>query len=166
MKRFYFVILFLILPLLVFSQNEKLKVVFIYNFTKYISWPAGQDQGDFIIGVLGSSAMSQELAGYVASRKVGTRSIKVVDFASAGGLQSCHLVYVPGSQNGSLGSVISKYKQQPVVVVADNPGAIDGGAAINFIFEEGKQKFEVRKTNLEKNGLKVNSELLKMGVEK
>lgn len=166
MKRLYFVFLFLILPLLVFSQNEKLKVVFIYNFTKYISWPAAQNQGDFIIGVLGSPAMSKELASYVASRKVGTRSIKVVDFASSGGLQNCHLVYVPGSQNGSLGSVIAKYKQQPVVVVADNPGAIDVGAGINFIVDGGKQKFEVRKTNLEKNGLKVNSELVNMGIAK
>jgi hypothetical protein len=165
-KKLYFVILLLTLPLLVLSQNEKLKVVFIYNFTKYISWPAAQNQGDFIIGVLGSPTMSKELAGYVASRKVGTRSIKVVDFASAGGLQSCHLVYVPGSQNGSLGSVVVKYKTKPVVVVADNPGAIDGGAGLNFILDGGKQKFEFRKTNLEKNGLKVNSELLKMGIEK
>ena len=165
MKKIFLVISLTILPLLVFSQNEKLKAVFIYNFTKYISWPAGQS-GDFTIGVLGSPAMSQELKGYVASRKVGTMSIKVVDFASAGALQNCHLVYIPASNNGSLGSVISKYKTSPVVVVADSPGSIDSGAGINFIVDGGKQKFEVRKANLEKNGLKVNSELLKMGIVK
>ncbi len=164
MKKLYFVILFLLLPSLVFSQNEKLKAVFIYTFTKYISWPT--QGGDFTIGVLGSPAMSNELKGYVASRKVGTQSIKVVDFASAGALQNCHLVYVPASNNGSLGSVIAKYKTKPVVVVADSPGSIDKGAGINFIVDGGKQKFEVRETNLKKNGLKVNSELIKMGIAK
>ena len=166
MRKVVFLIIVLFISISSFSQNEKLKVVFIYNFTKYISWPAAQSQGDFVIGVLGSSAMSSALQAYVGSRKVGTRSIKVVDFASAGGLQNCHIVYVPGSQNGSLGSVISKYKSQPVVVVADSPGAIGSGAAINFVMAGGKQNFEVSKGNLEKNGLKVNSQLLDLGITK
>jgi len=165
-KRVFLVITILLLSLQVFSQNEKLKVVFIYNFTKYISWPAAQSQGDFVIGVLGSPTMSKELVAYAGNRKVGTRSIKVVDFASAGSMQNCHIVYVPGSKNGSLGSVIAKYQQKAVVVVADSPGAINNGVAINFVFVGGKQQFEVKKSNLEKNGLKVNSQLLKLGIEK
>ncbi|RLD78404.1 MAG: hypothetical protein DRJ10_10405, partial [Bacteroidetes bacterium] len=116
-----------------FSQNEKQKVIFIYSFTKYISWPAGSNQGDFIIGVLASPTMSKELKIIASKRKVGMRSIKILDFASAGSMRDCHIVYVPKSRAGDLGNVIEKYKQKAVVVVADAPGSVQKGAAINFI---------------------------------
>ena len=61
MRRIYLIIIILFISLSGFSQNEKKKGIFIYSFTKYIRWPAGLSQGDFIIGVFGSPAMSAEL---------------------------------------------------------------------------------------------------------
>jgi len=166
MKRKCLVILILLISISGFSQNEKLKVTFIYNFTKYISWPAELSQGNFIIGVFGSPEMSGELKSVAETRKVGTRSIEVLDFASVGGLQKCHLVYVPENKKADLDKVLEKYNSQAVVVVADVAGSIQKGAAINFIMVDGKQNFEVRKANVEKNGIKVSSQLLNLGVEK
>jgi len=166
MKKISSIFVLLLISLSVFSQNEKLKVTFIYNFTKYISWPAELSTGNFIIGVFGSPAMSGELKAVAETRKVGTRSIEVVDFASLGALQKCHMVYVPESKKAELDKVIEKYDAQAVVVVADVPGAVLKGAAINFIMVDGKQNFEVRKANVEKNGIKVSSQLLNLGVEK
>ena len=65
-----------------------------------------------------------------------------------------------------LDKVIEKYNSQAVVVVADTPGAVQKGAAINFVVADGKQNFEVRKANVEKNGIKVSSQLLNLGIEK
>lgn len=166
MKKVCLATIAILISVFSFSQNEKQKVIFIYSFTKYISWPAGQSQGDFIIGVLSSPAMSKELNIIAAKRKVGIRSIKVLDFASVNSLQDCHIIYVPKNKIGELTSVIQKYKQKAVVVVANSPGAVQKGAAINFILVAGKQKFELRKANVEKNGLKINSQLLKLGIEK
>lgn len=166
MRIIYLAIISILISVSGFSQNEKLKVVFIYNFTKYISWPAANSQGDFIIGVLGSPSLSSELKSYAGNRKVGTRNIQVIDFASAGGLQNCHIVYVSPEKSGDLAAVIGKYKSQAVIVVADTPGAIAKGAAINFVVAGGKQNFELSKANIEHNGIKVNSQLLDLGIQK
>ncbi len=166
MKKISSVIIILFISLSGFSQNEKLKVTFIYNFTKYISWPAELSQGNFIIGVYGSPAMSGELKAVAETRKVGTRSIEVLDFSSLSGLLKCHMVYVPENKKAELDKIIEKYNSQAVVVIADTPGAVQKGAAINFILVDGKQNFEVRKANVEKNGIKVSSQLLNLGVEK
>ena len=166
MRRICLGILILLITHSLFSQNDKIKVTFIYSFTKYISWPADQSQGNFIIGVYGSPSMSAELKSISGTRKVGTRSIEVVDFASVAGLQKCHIIYVPDNKKADLDKVIEKYNPQAVVVVTDIAGAIQKGAAINFVMVDGKQNFEVRKDNVEKNGIKLNSELLKLGVEK
>lgn len=166
MKKIGLIIIIFLISISVFSQNAKQKVMFIYSFTKYISWPVGSNQGDFIIGIFGSPAISKELKIIAAKRKVGIRNIKVLDFSSLNSLQNCHIIYVAANKNADLSKVIQKYKQQAVVVVADTPGAIQKGAAINFAFIGGKQKFELRKTNIEKNGLKVNSQLINLGIEK
>jgi hypothetical protein len=166
MKRICFGIIYLLISFSVYAQNEKTKASFIYNFTKYISWPDDASQGNFVIGVYGSPAMSDELKAIAGTRKVGTRSIDVLDFASVGSMQKCHLVYVPDGKKADLDKVIEKFRPQPVVVVSDVAGAILKGGAINFIMVDGKQNFEVKKDNVEKNGIKVNSQLLNLGVER
>ncbi len=147
-----------------FSQNEILKASFIYNFSKYISWPSSS--GDFKIGVIGSPSMSTELKKIAQKRKVGSRNIKVLDFSSYTSIVNCNILYISSSKKSQLSKAILKVSLQPVVVISDSPGSISKGAGINFIVSGGKQKFEIRKKNVEKNGVKMNSALLKLGINK
>jgi len=147
-----------------YSQNEKLKSVFMYNFAKYISFPS--KSGDFIIGVMGSPKLSAELKKIALKRKVGSRSIKVLSFSSYSSIKKCNILYISNSKKSQLSNSLKKVSLLPVVVVADSPGSIQKGAGLNFVVSGGKQKFEVRKKNVEKNGIKINSALLKLGVNK
>ena len=147
-----------------FSQNEKIKTVFIYNFTKYISWPQSENSGDFKIGVLGSSAMSNSLNALSQKKMVGNRKIKVLSFNSVDAVQKCHILFVSDTKNSQLSKVIAKVRLLPIVVVTESSGSIQKGAGINFKEVGGKQKFEIKKSAVEKNGIKVNSALLKLGV--
>jgi hypothetical protein len=55
------------------AQDEKFKAIFIYNFTKYINWPASE--GDFVINVLGDEAITREM-GEIATKKTVGNSVK------------------------------------------------------------------------------------------
>ncbi|MBN2756809.1 MAG: YfiR family protein [Bacteroidales bacterium] len=165
MKRIILVLIsLLIISINSFSQNEKLKAVFMYNFSKYISWP--NNSGDFIIGVMGSSEMISELNIIAQKRKVGNRTIKVLDFSSYENIKNCNILYISDSKKSQLSKSILKVSLQPVVVVSDSPGSINKGAGINFVIDDGKQKFEIKKQNVEKNGIVVNSALLNLGIKK
>jgi len=166
MRKISLIILLSIISVYGFSQNAKQKVIFIYSFTKYISWPAGNNQGDFLIGIYGNPEVSKELKIIAAKRKVGIRNIKVLDFSSIGNLQNCHIVYVAANKISDLSKIISNYNQKATIVVTNTSGAIQKGAGINFLMVGGKQKFEIRKANIEKNGLKVNSQLINLGIVK
>ena len=147
-----------------YAQNEKIKSVFMYNFSKYISWP--NKSGDFIIGVMGSPKLTTELKKIAQKRKVGSRSIKVLSFSSFSSIKKCNILYISNSKKSQLSKSLIKVSLQPVVVVADSPGSIQKGVGLNFVVVGGKQKFEVRKKNVEKNGIKINSALLKLGINK
>lgn len=147
-----------------FSQNEKLKTVFMYNFAKYISFPS--KSGDFVIGIMGSPKLVAEMKKIAQKRKVGSRTIKVLSFSSSATIKKCNILYISNSKRSQLSNSLKKVSLLPVVVVADSPGSIQKGAGLNFVISGGKQKFEIRKGNVEKNGIKVNSALLKLGINK
>ncbi len=150
----------------IFSQNENVKAVFIYNFTKYISWPKSESSGDFTIGVLGNPAMVSSLNALASKKRVGTRKIKILNFNSYNAIQKCHILYIGNAKKSQISNALTKVSLLPVVVVTDSPGLIEKGSGINFVEVGGKQKFEIKKATVEKKGIKVNSALLQLGIKK
>lgn len=145
------------------AQNEKFKALFLYNFTKYIDWPASYKQGDFVIGVLGNSPIVNELKIVSSKKQVGGQSIVVKKFANPAQIDKCHVLFIPSYKSGSLRAVLANLKEKNTLVVTDGNNLVQQGAGINFIETSGKQGFEIKKHNIESKGLKVSGSLLSLG---
>jgi hypothetical protein len=147
-----------------FAQSEKLHTVFIYNFTKHIEWPQEYRQGDFIIGVLGSSPIVAELEQLASTRSVAGQKIVIEKFKNADEITKCHIIYIPQSKSDEIDAVISAVKDFSTLIVTDKKGMARAGAAINFIVEGSKQKFELKRSNATKYGLKISSDLERLAI--
>jgi len=147
-----------------YAQNEKFKALFMYNFTKYIEWPATQRQGDFIIGVLGNAALTKELETIAGKQKVGTQSIVVKTFASVDDIDNCSILFVPAGKSSQMGMVVSKLGSKSILIITDKEGLAKQGACINYVMDGDKLKYEVNKSNIEKKGLTVSNALLALGI--
>jgi YfiR/HmsC-like len=146
----------------VFAQSEKFQALFIYNFTKYIEWPTNGNQ-EFVIGVLGNDIITNELRNVAANKKVGNQNITVKTFSSKDELSSCNIIYIPSNKNNNLDEVLAKANNN-TLIVTDKKGAAKQGSAINFVIVDGKQKFEINSNNISKRGLKVDPNLLNLGI--
>lgn len=147
-----------------YSQNEKFKAIFIYNFTKNIEWPKNMRQGNFVIGVLGSEAMQKELQLLAQHKKIGFQPIKVRYFSNINKLDNrCHVIYLPDKQSKYLPQALEKVKKSYTLVVGDKKGLAKKGAGINFYRDGTKMKFEISRRNIEQQGLKVSSKLIQLG---
>ncbi len=147
------------------SLNYKLESVFIYNFTKYIDWPADKQTGIFIIGVFGQSPLTDELGKFVTTKKVGELSIVVKVISNMADVAQCHIIYVPVEQNGKLWEISAACKGKPTLIVTEKPGMITRGAGISIFLDEDddyKTKFELNKTAITSNGMLVSSNLLNL----
>jgi hypothetical protein len=165
MKKFLFVLCFIIFEMhSVYAQSEKFKALFMYNFTKYIEWPASERQGDFIIAILGASPMSKELEIIAGKQKVGSQSILVKTFNSVDDISNCNILYIPASKSTSLAQVIEKLSGKSVLVVTDKEGLAAQGSCINYIKDGDRIKYELNKKNIEKRGMVVNSALVTLGI--
>jgi hypothetical protein len=169
MKKYsIFLLLFLFAFGKSYSQSSipAAQSVFIYNFTRLIEWPAEYKSGDFTIGVIGSGEVFNELKNYTTSKMVGVQPIKVVRFNTTADISKCHILFVGYGKTKEIAEMKSKLGGGSTLIVSENRGAIDKGAAINFVIIEDKLKFELKTSNASSVGLKIHSNLENMASAK
>ncbi|MDV3308405.1 MAG: YfiR family protein [Cyclobacteriaceae bacterium] len=165
MKKVAFLILFFSLVVTSgYSQNEKLKAVVLYSFTRYVLWPESAATGDFEIKILGTSSLEEELKVMAQSKKVGNRNIRVTRVENAGDIGVCHILVIPLSQSERLEEVLGALDNRPVLVVTEEPGLGARGSDINFVDRDGRLAFELNQTSVSKRKLKVSTELTRLAI--
>lgn len=149
-----------------YSQNEKLKSLFIYNFAKYIKWSKKNSKGDFVIGVYNGNKMFETMKKIMKNKKSGSRKIVINNYKNISSIKNCNILYIPYKKSSLISKIASSLKRKATVIVSDSKSGISKGAGINFVIKSKKIRFEIRKRNVEKNGIKVNSNLIKLGIKK
>lgn len=148
------------------SSNAKIKATFIYNFTKYIDWPDKYKEGNFVIGVLGTSAFYNDLATLLNTKTVGSQRFEIKSFTNAESLTGiCHILFVPAENSALLPEVVKKLKGKSTLIITEKSGLAKQGSAINFVVENNKQRFELNKSNIEKYNLKVSTTLTSLAIQ-
>lgn len=147
------------------DTNAKIKAVFLYNFTKYIEWPASYKSGNFIIGVYGNNpTLNAELIKMSSTKSVGSQKFEIRSVSSMAEVSKCHILFVNPDQAASFNEILGKLKGKSTLLVTEKNGLAKQGAAINFVVQDNKQKFELNKSSAEKHNLKVSTNLLSLAI--
>jgi hypothetical protein len=171
--RFFFVIfiplLANILPHPAFAQPEQareyeIKATFVYHFTKYIRWPDIDSAETFDIGILGKSEITAPLEEIARKRSAYDKRIRILHFNSIRHVDDCHLLFIPSSEKENLQEILSVVENKSILTVGESEGFAREGVAINFIILEGKTKFELNSRVIDRAGLQVSSQLIKLAI--
>lgn len=172
MRRTLFILL-LTLSTSVFAQNAavaKYKAMFTLNFIRYIGWPEAAKQGDFVIGVVGSTDVLKNLQAQTVGKKFGFQNIVVKAFNSVDEITDCQILFFSKSENFSKNAVTVKQKLggKNSLIITETEGATKNGSMINFVIRSDQLKFELSAANAEAFGLKFSNSLtsLKNAIEK
>ena len=140
--------------------NAKVKVLFLYQISKYIVWPVEPPQGGFTIGVYGDyPEMLNELNKLAAEKKRGDQPYVIIQYKQLSDIKTCHVLYLTPESDGEISKVLEKIKGKNTLLVTDNDGMIKKGSCINFFYEDNKQRFEVSNENAKLQGLKISTKL-------
>lgn len=145
--------------------DYKAQSLYIYKFTRHISWPKKQNSEEFRIGIFGNSPILDELKFMAAIKKAGNgQKIKVIQINSISEIHDLHLLYIPTSKSRELKLICQKVGSSPTLIVAERDGLAKKGAVINFlILENNTLKYEINLGNLKKHRLQIAPELLRIG---
>lgn len=149
-----------------FSQDEKYKALFIYNFTKHIEWPESMKSGDFVIGVVNEKNIYNNLLNIAQGKKAGNQNIVIKQFDSPEDIGNCHILFVStsSSNNKNLEAVLQNTSKTNTLLVTERNGLAKKGACINFVIQNSKIKFELNKNTLMAQNLKVSSYLENLAI--
>ncbi len=168
MKKIKMILTASLLILLAINVNAQEKfrhqAMFVYNFTRMMAWPQDYQTGDFVIGVFGNSPIANEFNEIAKSRQVGNQRIVVKQFSSIDDISKCHIIYVASNNSRSIAEINQKIKSDKIsaLVVADNRNALSDGAAVNFVLDGERQRYELSETNAKAVGLTPGSEMTRL----
>jgi hypothetical protein len=140
--------------------NAKVKVLFLYQISKYVMWPTEPSPNGFTIGLYGEyPELFSELNKLAAEKKRGDQPYVIIQYKQLSEIKSCHVLYLTPERDGDISKVLEKLKGKNTLLVTDKDGMIKKGACINFFYEDNKQRFEVSNENVKQQGLKISTKL-------
>lgn len=141
----------------------RLKAAFVYNFIVFAEWPA-ESAGTLNLCVHGADPFGKEIDG-LQGKAVAGRSIAVHRKAAGESLKNCHVVFIAPSAIDNLPRVLDSLRGQPVLTIADSPGAARRGVALNMSVVQSKVTFEANLQAARSTGLNLSSKLLRLATE-
>jgi len=161
--------MFLCINLNARNQND-VKSLIIYQFTKLIDWPANTKSGMFRIGVIGSFADYKELSEVTMGRNVGSQNIEVMNIMNINQLQLAdfHILVVGETfcTNEKLKEINAQLKGKSTLVIANKANFTSNEICIGFEGDGQKYKYIYTQSLIQAKGLKCSQDFLLMGKKK
>jgi hypothetical protein len=167
MKKILTTVIALFIASVAYMQTTipKAQTLFIYNFSRLIEWPVNYRTGPFVIGILGASDVAAELEAYTKGKKVGTQDISIIRYRTPQEISTCHILFIPFSKTKQVPEILSILNGKSTLIITEKNGALEEGAAINFVILQDKMKFELKPENAVKFGIKFSSKLQEMSMQ-
>lgn len=150
-------------PLPESNEEYNLKAAFVYRFTNYIDWEAHLGNEDFVIGIVGTSPISQPLYAIAKAQTVKGHKIVIRTFNTPADISRCHLLFIPQRAGFSLAEIMERVPKG-MLTVSEKPGYAALGTNINFVVIDDKLKFEINTKSLYTSGLTASSQILKLAI--
>jgi hypothetical protein len=141
----------------------RLKAAFVYNFLVYTEWPADA-AGTFNLCLVGGDPFGREIDA-LQGKAVAGRTIAVLRKAPGDSLKTCQAVFIATGAMDGLPRVLDGVRGQPVLTVADTPGAARNGVALNMAVAQSRVTFEANLPAARNAGLTLSSKLLRLATE-
>lgn len=144
--------------------ETRVKAAFIFNFARFVEWPARLNAGPVRIGVMGHGDLSAPLEEAVRGKSVGGRTIRVTPVESADEAESCKILLIERSESKHSREIAEALAGKPVLTVSDDESGSKEGIMIAFQLVDESVRFQINQEAAERAGLKISSQLLKVAI--
>lgn len=151
MKKIIVIVWFSLVSTCGFSQGEKLKSTYLYQFAKILQWP--NLKASFTIGVWSGDEITPLLQKIATLKKVGTRDLIIKQISRISEVDGCQIIFLSAKAKGNIRAVVEASKGKNVLIVGESPDMIEKGVGINFLIIKERVLYDVSKPNLAAGGL-------------
>lgn len=146
--------------------NEyQVKAFFLYNFAKFVEWPAQSFKAandPFVICILGPNPFGTSLGQAISGKVVAGRPIVIRQIADIQPGYNCHILFVHSSEGKRFRSKGGSVNGSGVLTVGETDGFTGDGGVISFKLEDGTVRFEINVNAAGREDLHISSKLLSL----
>ena len=146
----------------------QIKAAFLYNFAKFVEWPAeafATPTSPIVIGVLGDNVVfGDDLEQAINHKILNNRPLQFKKCDSVMAATNCHILFISASEKAGFPKILEGLRGSNVLTVSETGQFIEAGGMINFVIEENKIRFQINDEAAKKAGLKISSKLLRLAI--
>lgn len=144
------------------NLEQRVKSAFLFNFSKFVSWPAGKLAGaasPILFCVLERDPIVPALDMTLADKTIDGHPLQLRRVGRAEELRGCHIAYLGAPDGARLPAMLAALAGNGVLSVYDGDAPQSGGV-VRFYLDDRKVRFEVNEAAAEREGLQISSRLL------
>ena len=145
----------------------KVKAAFLFNFAKFVEWPASAfkaPDSPLVIGILDGARFPPTFEQATKDRTINGRSVIIRRSKLLEDLLDAQVLFVSHSEEADYGRILRMLSGRGVLTVGESPEFLGQGGVINFALRDHRLRFEINRTAAEKEGLRISSQLLKLAI--
>jgi hypothetical protein len=147
------------------SVEYQVKLAFLFNFTKFVEWPADSYKSPgapLSICIVGHDPFSSDLEDEVRTRKAWGHPVEVLKLGPAETLSTCHMVFIPVTEKDQAGKIVRSLTGSSTLTVGESEGFAAMGGVMNLTVEKSQVRFEVNRLAAARAHLKISAKLLSL----
>lgn len=169
-RRALLCLAFLLSPALLYANDDnntnveyKIKAGYLYNFTKFITWPQENAQA-FNLCILGKDPFG-DVINPIEKRTVQGRPIRLFRYSKdIKRDQRCHILYmnVAGINGAALKNELALLDTSNTLTVGEGEEFAKQGGMVGFVNRNDKIKIQINLKAFKQSGLNVSAKLLEV----
>lgn len=144
--------------------ETRVKAAFIYNFARFIEWPARSGAGPLRIGIMGHGDLTSALQETIRGKTIGGRAIALIPVGAAADADTCEILLIERSESRHQNEIAQALAGKPVLTVSDDENGLREGIMIAFQLTDESVRFQINQEAAAHAGLKISSQLLKVAL--
>jgi hypothetical protein len=151
-------------PALPAPSEYQVKAVFLFNFARFVDWPAVtfvSASAPFTLCVYGDDPFGADLDAVVRGETIGGREMLVRRLHDPREAAQCQIVFIAGSADRELESIVASLDRRATLTVSDIEGAARRGAMIRMMTVNGRIRLRINIDAVRAAHLTVSSNLLR-----
>jgi len=146
------------------ADEQAVKAAFLYNFTKFVTWPSSAfatPASPFVVCAYADPGFRKTLEATLQGEEVRGHPIAVAD-ADHDDARTCHLLYFSMGQAERQLRILPALRRAPVLSVGEGRQFLQQGGLVAFLLENDRVRFAIDKRGADAAGLILSSQLLRV----
>ncbi|MEP7263902.1 MAG: YfiR family protein [Bacteroidota bacterium] len=142
--------------------EDKIKAVFIFNFTHFVEWPEEtfENANDpLIIGIIGGDPFGEYINETVSGEMISGHPIVVRRYQDIRQID-CHILYINVKDAEEIKKIIYFTEGKNILTVSDEDNFVKWGGIVQFMEENNKIKLQINVKSAQHTKLAISSKLL------